>query len=68
MALEAYLDIRNIKSKVTAIGNIPSRRELVLGFEDGSVDTYDHETGKTKVENNLVESEPFFRRTDTTLL
>ncbi|CAF0968850.1 unnamed protein product [Adineta ricciae] len=46
MALEAYLDIRNIKSKVTAIGSIPSRRELVLGFEDGSVDTYNHETGE----------------------
>lgn len=46
MALEAYLDIRNIKSKVTAIGSNPLRRELVLGFEDGSVETYDHETGK----------------------
>ncbi|UJR37707.1 hypothetical protein I4U23_030402 [Adineta vaga] len=46
MALEAYLDIKSIKSKVTAIGSNPVRREVVLGFEDGSVETFDHETGE----------------------
>ena len=45
MAFESYLECKEIKSKVTAIGVNPVRRELVLGFEDGSVNTYDHETG-----------------------
>ncbi|CAF5127687.1 unnamed protein product, partial [Rotaria magnacalcarata] len=45
MALESYLDIKNLNSKVTVIGSNPVRRELVFGFEDGSVQTYDPETG-----------------------
>lgn len=45
MALEAYLEIKTPNSKVTVIGNNPARRELVLGFEDGSVQIFDHETG-----------------------
>jgi len=45
MALEFYLEAKP-GSRVTAIGINPGRRELVLGFEDGSVDTYDHETGE----------------------
>ncbi|CAF5204978.1 unnamed protein product, partial [Rotaria magnacalcarata] len=44
MALESYLDIKNLNSKVTVIGSNPVRRELVFGFEDGSVQTYDPET------------------------
>jgi hypothetical protein len=46
MALESYLKIKNLNSKVTVIGSNPAKRELVLGFEDGSVQTYDHETSK----------------------
>ncbi|CAF3091307.1 unnamed protein product [Rotaria socialis] len=45
MALESYLDIKNLNSKVTVIGSNPVRRELVFGFEDGSVQTYDPDTG-----------------------
>ncbi len=45
MALEYYLEIKTPYSKVTVIGSNPTRRELVLGFEDGSVQTFDHETG-----------------------
>lgn len=45
MSLENYLEIRNLNSRVTVIGSNPAKRELVLGFEDGSVQTYDHETG-----------------------
>lgn len=45
MALEHYLDIKNLNSKVTVIGSNPGRREIILGFEDGSVQTYDPETG-----------------------
>lgn len=46
MALEAYLEIKTPNSKVTVIGSNPTRRELILGFEDGSVQTFDHETGE----------------------
>ncbi|CAF0729498.1 unnamed protein product [Adineta steineri] len=46
MALENRLNNIPTKSKVTAIGSNPMRRELILGFEDGNVCTYDHETGK----------------------
>lgn len=45
MALESYLEIKNPNSRVTVIGSNPAKRELVLGFEDGSVQTYDPETG-----------------------
>ena len=46
MALEHYLELKNLNSKVTVIGSNPAKRELVLGFEDGSVQTYDPETGQ----------------------
>jgi hypothetical protein len=46
MALEYYLEIKNPNSKVTVIGSNPSKREIILGFEDGSVQSYDHETGE----------------------
>ena len=45
MALEFSLEVRCPNAKVTVIGTNPTRRELVLGFEDGSVQTYDNETG-----------------------
>jgi hypothetical protein len=46
MALEYYLEIKTPNSKVTVIGSNPTKRELILGFEDGSVQTFDHETGQ----------------------
>ena len=46
MAMEHYLEIKTPYSKVTVIGSNPTRRELVLGFEDGSVQTFDYETGR----------------------
>ena len=46
MALERHLEIKTPYSKVTVVGSNPVRRELVLGFEDGSVQTFDPETGK----------------------
>lgn len=45
MALEYDLTIKCPNSKVTVIGNNPTRREFILGFEDGSVQTFDHDTG-----------------------
>ena len=45
MALESYLTLKCANSKVTVIGSNPVRRELVLGFEDGSVQTFDYESG-----------------------
>lgn len=60
MAFEAYLEIKTIKSKVTAIGSNPVRRELVLGFEDGSVDTYDHETGNGDVRTSSSSTNALF--------
>ena len=47
MALEYSLTLKCSNSKVTVIGSNPTRRELVLGFEDGAVQTFDHETGET---------------------
>lgn len=41
MALEYYLEIKTPTSKVTVIGSNPMRREIVLGFEDGSVQTFE---------------------------
>ncbi|CAF0782811.1 unnamed protein product [Rotaria sp. Silwood1] len=46
MALEYYLEIKTPNSKVTVIGSNPVKRELILGFEDGSVQTFDHESGE----------------------
>jgi hypothetical protein len=46
MALEYYLEIKNPNSKVTVIGSNHSRRELIVSFEDGSVQSYDHETSE----------------------
>lgn len=46
MALEYSLTLKCSNSKVTVIGSNPTKRELVLGFEDGSVQTFDHETGE----------------------
>ena len=48
MALEYSLTIKCSNSKVTVIGSNPIRRELILGFEDGSVQTFDHDTGQNQ--------------------
>jgi hypothetical protein len=45
MALEYTLTLKSLNSKVTVIGSNPAKRELVLGFEDGYVQTYDYDTG-----------------------
>jgi hypothetical protein len=53
MALEYYLEIKTPNSRVTVIGSNPIRRELVLGFEDGSVQTFDHETGQMNFDQEI---------------
>lgn len=68
MALEHYLEIRNLNSRVTVIGSNPAKRELVLGFEDGSVQTYDHETGWWISICFSLTIEFSFRRYDSKLL